>query len=160
MSGEFWRLATHPLVHFSDSHLLVDLVVFLALLVAGRSMLDRMSPFALLFIAMSSGIGSLLLDSELLRLGGLSAVNTGLAVLIGVRLMEAGDRSMSGLLLAATALKLGVEAAGADGLTRYDSPDVQTCAVSHGLGAMAGIVWHWGSHLNRISLRSLGALRG
>ena len=141
MAGEFWRLFTHPWVHFSRAHLVVDLACLLGLgIVAARRGLPLDWRGALRFFAVIglTGVTCLALDPRLDRLGGLSGVNVAFAVWLGCGLWSRGDRVVAWVLLGGLGLKLAAEWAGWVTLVRFDEPGVEACVLSHWAAAAWG----------------------
>ncbi len=145
MAGEFWRLFTHPWVHFSIPHLIVDLACLLGLgIVAARKGLHLDWRWALRFLAVIglTGVTCLLLDPRLDRLGGLSGVNVVFAVWLGRALWNRGDRWVALGLLGGLGLKLVAEWAGWATFVRFDEPGVEACVLSHwAAAAWGGVVY-------------------
>lgn len=141
--GEFWRLLTHPLVHFSVHHWLIDAAVFAAMAWAADRFAPSPSPggrgrwFAgLAVLAVSTGFGSLALEPALDRLGGLSGINAGLGMAVGLRLLASG-RSLGGALLTGAVLaKLLLESMGAAGLVGFESPEIRPLPLVHQLAVL------------------------
>jgi membrane associated rhomboid family serine protease len=141
MAGEFWRLFTHPWVHFSQTHLVVDLACILGLgIVAARRgvFLDWRGVLRFLAVIGLTGVTCLLLDPRLDRLGGLSGVNVAFAVWLGRGLWSRGDRLVAWVLLGGLGLKLVAEWAGWVTLVRFDEPGVEACFLSHWAAAAWG----------------------
>jgi membrane associated rhomboid family serine protease len=141
MAGEFWRLFTHPWVHFSRGHLLVDLACLLGLgIVAARRGLPLDWREALRFLAVIglTGVTCLVLDPRLDRLGGLSGLNVAFAVWLGRGLWSRGDRVVASVLLGGLGLKLMAEGAGWVTLVRFDEPGVEACVLNHWAAATWG----------------------
>jgi rhomboid family GlyGly-CTERM serine protease len=140
MAGEFWRLFTHPWVHFSRPHLAVDLACLLGLgIVAARRGLRLDWRGVLRFFAVIglTGVTCLALDPRLDRLGGLSGVNVAFAVWLGRGLWSRGDRVVAWVLLGGLGLKLAAEQAGWVTFVRFDEPGVEACVLNH----WAAVAW-------------------
>jgi hypothetical protein len=144
MAGEFWRLFTHPCVHFSRPHLVVDLACLLGLgIVAARRgvFLDWRGVLRLLAVIGLTGVTCLALDPRLDRLGGLSGLNVAFALWLGRGLWSRGDRVVAWVLLGGLGLKLMAEGAGWVTLVRFDEPGVEACVLSHWAAAVCvGVV--------------------
>jgi rhomboid family GlyGly-CTERM serine protease len=115
-SGEWWRLLTHPFVHVSRYHLLLDGVAVVSLLVslADRRALDR------ILLVVASGVASLcaasLLPGEAATYGlcGLSGVGHGLmagAAVLSLREEDRAGRRTAAIVLCIVVVKSLVEAA-------------------------------------------------
>ncbi len=115
-AGEWWRLATHPFVHVSWYHLLLDAGAFLCLygILAGHKLHRRL---VLLF---GCGTGSLVAtlwmmpEISHLGLGGLSGIGHGLLLVVGLdwafgKNVDAPLRRVGWLCVAAVALKSSYE---------------------------------------------------
>ena len=141
MAGEFWRLFTHPWVHFSRPHLIVDFACLLGLgIVATRRgvFLDWRGVLRLLAVIGLTGMTCLVLDPRLDRLGGLSGLNVAFALWLGRVLWSRGDRLVAWVLLGGLGLKLVAEWAGWVTLVRFDEPGVEACVLSHWAAAAWG----------------------
>jgi membrane associated rhomboid family serine protease len=139
MAGEFWRLFTHPWVHFSRPHLIVDLACLLGLgIVAARRgvLLDWRGVLRFLAVIGLTGVTCLLLDPRLDRLGGLSGVNVAFALWLGRVLWSRGDRLVALVLLGGLGLKLVAEWAGWVTLVRFDEPGVEASVLNHWAAAV------------------------
>ena len=108
--GQLWRVATGSLVHFSASHLLLDL---LTVSIAGALLERRGWALAPIVVASATAIGAavLLLAPQLTRYGGLSGVAFTLVVLYAIDCLTAPAplRTIAAIALALTAAKLGWE---------------------------------------------------
>ena len=141
MAGEFWRLFTHPWVHFSRPHLIVDFACLLGLgIVATRRgvFLDWRGVLRLLAVIGLTGVTCLVLDPRLDRLGGLSGLNVAFALWLGRVLWSRGDRLVAWVLLGGLAWKLVAEWEGWVTLVRFDEPGVEACVLSHWAAAAWG----------------------
>lgn len=148
--GEFWRLLTHPLVHFSAQHWIIDVAVFTALawaadrfaLVASSGRRGRwlVGLAALALLAVTTGFGALALEPGLDRLGGLSGLNAALATTIGLRLLAAGHWRGGTLVTGAVLAKLLLESMGAAGLVGFESPEIRPLPLVHQLAVLTVLV--------------------
>lgn len=145
--GEFWRLFTHPLVHFSVRHWLVDAAVFAAIAWAA----DRFAPSpsagrrsrsaaGLALLAASTGFGALTLEPGLDRLGGLSGINTGLGMAVGLRLLASGHWRGGALLTGTVLAKLLLESMGTAGLVGFENPEIRPLPLVHQLAVLTVLV--------------------
>lgn len=109
-AGQLWRIATGSLVHFSTSHLLLDVAV---VIVTGALLERRGWPIAPIFLASSTAIGAavLLLAPELARYGGLSGVACTLVAVYALDCLTVGGaaRGAGVAVLALTTIKLAWE---------------------------------------------------
>ncbi len=115
-NGEWWRLLTHPFVHVSRYHLLLDGVAFLALLwgLADRRARDRVA--LVTASAAASLLAATLVPGEVARYGlcGLSGVGHGLmagTAVLSLREDDADGRRVGAVVLCVVAVKALVEAA-------------------------------------------------
>jgi rhomboid family GlyGly-CTERM serine protease len=107
-AGQWWRVISHPLVHLSWYHLLLDAAGFL-ILYAG---MEEKRTTAKAFYLVGAGTGSLLLaillDPAILQQGlcGLSGIAHGLMAIAGLEMLRHRDsRTLGFLSLAAVTLK-------------------------------------------------------
>lgn len=141
--GEVWRLWTGHWVHFSASHLLWNLAVLLPV----GGWLERLRPGLLgrhvLVATPLVSCAILTLEPDLQTYGGLSALATGVVVLLALQQLRSAGASRwfwSGLL-ALIAAKIGAEVAfGRPGFVGYDSPAVRTAWSAHAAGAIAAVM--------------------
>lgn len=114
--GEWWRLLSHPFVHVSRYHLLLDGVAVVSLLLglADRRASDRV--LLVVASAAASLVAASLLPGETARYGlcGLSGVGHGLmagAAVLSLREEDAALRRPAAIVLGVVAVKSLVEAA-------------------------------------------------
>jgi len=141
-SSEIWRWFTHPCVHFSVGHWVVDLACFLGLAwVADRAGIRAGWRWILGALGVSGLTGStcLWLDPRLDQLGGLSGLNVALAIWIGGAAWRRGERTLAAALLGGLAIKLVGERLGMFGMVRFDQAGVEPCHLSHWVAAAWGI---------------------
>lgn len=143
VAAEPWRLATGSLVHWSLSHLLLDLAAF----GAGAMLVERRSRarLALLLVVASIGVGASvhLLAPGLARYAGLSGV--AYAVLVAAALdLLAGDetRGVGLAAVAALAAKLWLDVTASAPLL-VDAGDVVAAPVAHVAGSVAALALWW-----------------
>lgn len=137
LHGEWWRLWTGHWVHFSFSHLAWDLVV---VLVAG-TWLEWLSPgllgrFALLGAPIIS-LGLLALAPAMHTYGGLSALATGLVVLLALNQLQSrrSDHRWWLALLGLVLTRIFLDVLQPDPLlSRIAGTNYQTAAAAHVLG--------------------------
>jgi len=145
LAGQVWRLWTGHLVHYSASHLWLDLAVFVA---AGgwlEWILPR--PARWFYLLAPPAISAVLLAGEpsLERYAGLSGVATGVLVLLAL-VQWRRDRTAPGwfwpAVLALVAVKIALEARGPAPLFARFDPDVRVVPLAHlGGVACAGIAY-------------------
>jgi rhomboid family GlyGly-CTERM serine protease len=160
--GEFWRLWTGHTVHFSGSHLLWNLAVF----VPSGVWLERLDPRGgRVFLAVAApAIAGLLLvcDSTLLRYGGLSGLATGtLVFLAAIQLTRRDPREPVWFWLAVLGLvaaKLVFEQVSGAPLLVSDLGDVRTVPLAHLGGAACALGgWAWRFRALRRAAQSASA---
>lgn len=141
-SGEIWRWFTHPWVHFSVWHWVVDLACFLGLAwLADRAGIQAGWRWVVGAIGVSglTGMTCLWLDPQLERLGGLSGLNVAMAVWIGGAAWKRGERALAVALLAGLAIKLVGERLGVFGMVRFDQAGVEPSHLSHWVAGVCAI---------------------
>jgi rhomboid family GlyGly-CTERM serine protease len=153
LRGEWWRVATGHLVHFSQSHLFFDAIVFL---VAGSLVEFRNRRlFFLLGVATAVSIGvALLAFAPGMRFyGGLSGIATAMLFLSAVQSAEQkGLLRVTGVLVAVIVIaKLLLEALSDRSLfVRFDSPSIHPAPFSHAVGTLVATgVWLVSRHRAR-----------
>lgn len=137
-SGELWRWFTHPWVHFSVGHGVVDLACFLGLAwLADRAGIQAGWRWVAGAIAVSglTGMTCLWMDPQLERLGGLSGLNVAMAAWIGAAAWKRGERALAAALLGGLVVKLACERMAAFGVVRFDQAGVEPCHLSHWVAA-------------------------
>ncbi len=110
-SGEWWRVVTHPFVHVSWYHLLLDGVAFLML----YAELGHWRTRERLIAVTACGVGSLaaaMINSAISSLGfcGLSGVAHGLMAVSAIEMIRRGERRVGFCALAAVLSKAVLEA--------------------------------------------------
>lgn len=142
LRGELWRLWSGHAVHFSFAHLAWNLAV----LVPAGVWMERLAPLLLrLFLALAPAfIAAVLLVAEpqLARYGGLSALATGLVVLLALERLGAADREPRWIWLAVLVLvgaKLLVESLTGRPLFAPLAAGVRLAWLAHVLGAVAAL---------------------
>jgi rhomboid family GlyGly-CTERM serine protease len=160
LAGQWWRILTGHLVHFTGTHLAADLA---GLVVAGgvvaRNRRDGIGGL-LVFAALGTGLVLLAFEPALVRYGGLSGIVWALIGYLAVDGMVAGGAwrwlcaAALGLLLA----RLGWEFAGGGGLVVAGHAVVP---LAHAAGLVSGMVFHlWqsaGSLLEPVGCREKSA---
>ena len=138
-AGQVWRLWTGHWVHFSASHLGWNLAVLLA---AG-TWLERVRPGALIRHALGAtpliGFAILVLEPGLQAYGGLSALATGVVVLLALQQLRSPGtgRWLWAGVLTLVALKCGGDLLHlGPGFARYDESIVRTSTTAHAAGAI------------------------
>jgi rhomboid family GlyGly-CTERM serine protease len=104
--GEFWRLVTCPLVHFSGDHLFFNLLVFAAAGVLIERRRPRLFAHLCLAASLAGSICLFLLSPGMSVFGGLSGIATMAVVFLAVEEAGKGTRG-SFLWLAVFALTVG-----------------------------------------------------
>lgn len=142
-TGEWWRLATGNLVHYSPPHLLVNIAAFV---VAGTLIEARRLPyFAVLCLVAGIVIGLSVYVAEpgLRHFAGLSGIAT--AAVVYLCLFGLGDggwwRWLCVAVLAGVALKLGAELVFGFSLLSAAGPvPFRPVPTSHAAGALMAVV--------------------
>jgi rhomboid family GlyGly-CTERM serine protease len=137
--GAVWRLLTTHLVHVGAAHALTDLA---ALLLVGAAFAARFSSAGWLAIAALSGLavsgGVFLLDPDVERMAGASALAHALAAAGAAAALRAGDR-WAALWLALLAAKVASEQLGGP----VGPLSGRIAASAHLYGTIAGFVLGW-----------------
>jgi rhomboid family GlyGly-CTERM serine protease len=145
LHGQWWRLITCHLVHFSHSHLLFDIIVFLLAGVLIESKSRRLFAALLATSAVAIGTALLLFAPHMQFYGGLSGIATTLLFFVALPYAsQPNPRRVWGFVVcAAILLKLALEASGQAPLfARFDSPSVQVAPLSHAVGILVAIaIW-------------------
>ena len=141
-AGQLWRLATGSLVHFSTSHLLLDVV---AVAVPGALLeLDgRRIGTTVAIAAVTIGVAVLAFDPRVALYGGLSGIAFTLVVLCALHVASRRgiERAVGLVVLALTAGKLCWEMrSGAFLLVGSDGGAFVPVPVSHLAGSAVGLV--------------------
>ncbi|MQA40923.1 rhombosortase [Rugamonas aquatica] len=149
LAGQWWRLWTGHLVHYTPQHALIDFAVVLAAAVivvqlsATPAIGMRRLALALGWGAPFISVGMLLIAPACLTYRGASGIASMLVVMAGGALWPRAARSVRAalVLMAATLLaKIGAEAAGyAHGLSDLPA-DVVVAWQAHLLGVVAGAI--------------------
>jgi rhomboid family GlyGly-CTERM serine protease len=147
-AGEWWRVITHPFVHVSAYHLLLDGAAFLMLCADLRrwSVVRRLAAIA------ACGLGSALaaMISPLLQahgLSGLSGIAHGLMAITSLESVARGDsweRGIGWCSLAIVLIKAGVEAATGHALLSFLHFGLMgtPIAVCHAGGVLGGLLFY------------------
>lgn len=141
-SGEMWRWFTHPWVHFSVGHWVVDLACFLGLAWFAHRMRVRVDwrwIVGSLAVSGLTGATCLWLDPRLDQLGGLSGLNVAMAIWIGSAACAKGERPLAVALLGGLAIKLVGERLGVFGMVRFDQAGVEPSHLSHWVAGVCAI---------------------
>jgi rhomboid family GlyGly-CTERM serine protease len=99
LAGQFWRLVTGHLVHFSTSHLLLNLGGFVSLLSVLYRFKMRVSMLRLVLASGLMSLGLLVFAPNISTYGGLSALVTGLAVVFIMQIAQTKHRAVALFLL-------------------------------------------------------------
>lgn len=164
LSGEYWRLVTGHLVHFSPSHLIYNLLA-LGLAVG---LLEREAERGL---APALALGTLVIPLSLFALapeiqfyGGLSGLATVAIVLLGLRgLSQPGIWKVVGsLILAGFLVRLVVENRSAGFVfAHFDRQTLRSCPLGHATGALAALLsWSMPQRTPQVSRGSSSPLTG
>ena len=148
LAGEVWRLFTGNWVHFSASHLVLDLVV---LGVAGAIMESRRAacwPRVLLLSPWVIGVGLLVCEPRMSFYGGLSGVATAAVVCLALDALHSGfiARWAGATVLLLIAAKLAFEwGTGSALFVGTSGTEFVTSPLSHLLGGLSavGVRWLW-----------------
>jgi rhomboid family GlyGly-CTERM serine protease len=143
LAGQVWRLLTGNVVHLSASHLLYNLVVFVA---AGIWIERSQRPAYLLLISLTataSGLYFLTVMPQMARYGGLSGVVS--AIIVYLSLQEIGQGGISRVVwttvLALFTAKVGYEILFGQAVFAVSaSTPFEVVPVAHIIGAIAAIV--------------------
>ncbi len=112
LQGEWWRLFTAPLVHFSSSHLFWDALVFAGAGTAVEWLDYRRFWLACTVAAFLPGLYYLAFKPHLLVYGGLSGLSTGAVVYLALHRAKRGGWESAAwtAVLVLVAAKIAVEA--------------------------------------------------
>ena len=142
--GEFWRLISGHLYHYSSAHLWSNV---LPLVVVG-AWIEKKSRqwFAVgcLLIALACGASLFLFRPDMVRYGGLSGMLCGLLVYFGLGLSVEKNmlKWMGRFTVAVMVAKSGYEwHVGPDGLLNWDAHGFEVMPLAHLTGLIAGTVW-------------------
>lgn len=155
-TGEWWRLFTHPFVHVSSYHAVVDISAFLLLMSLLRGNNARRTA-----IVIAAGVGSLLgatlappAPLSLIGFAGLSGIGHGLLAQLGLDQWRRGARKLGTLLLGGVLLKALAELGlGEVVMSGSHLGDVGLPVVACHLGGVLGVLGLAG--LRRWSLATL-----
>jgi rhomboid family GlyGly-CTERM serine protease len=150
LDGQFWRLITGNLVHWSREHFWLDVGVFLIVGLMYERQLSWRYPWVLLGSALAVGCGVMLLAPELATYRGLSGVDSGqFAAVLCIEVMLARTERRRWLWLAPAALIFTVKILhectsgqmffGTESLGDIGVPT----PVAHAAGALAALVVVW-----------------
>lgn len=142
-AAQYWRLWTAHVVHFSWSHLLINLLVFVpAGIWAERLVPDRLRVLLLLGpIVISAALYGL--DPALLRYAGLSGVAAGVLVFLAVAQLRGGtpDRWFWRMVVLLVAAKIGLEyAMEQPTFARFSEPGMHAVPLAHISGVLAAVL--------------------
>ena len=142
LHGQLWRLLSGNLVHYSDTHLLLNLA---AMLVAGAIIESRdYRHYGLLLVtsAFTIGCAVLLLRPDITQFAGLSGVVTAAVVYLCLHGLYEGKvwRRLCIIMLASLCLKLGAELLFETSLEqRLDETVFLPLPLSHIVGALTAL---------------------
>jgi len=144
LAGQWWRLLTHPFVHVSLYHLLLDAGAFL-ILYCGIDYRSSTAKAAAASVCAASGLtAAWLSDAPIDTLGmcGLSATAHGLMALTALQRIDRGEESAAGIVsLVLVAAKSTAEAV--TGQVMFDFVHMDLCgsplAVCHLGGVLGGV---------------------
>jgi rhomboid family GlyGly-CTERM serine protease len=142
-NGEWWRLLTGHLVHFSFSHLAFDLTVF-----AGAGWLierQRRSQFVAVLLCSAFAVGTAILwfAPEMRFYGGMSGVAMAMVCFVAWRLaaLQGTARIMGIVVLLMVAAKLiGENRMSQPLFANFGSAEIEVASIAHVAGALVGII--------------------
>lgn len=146
--GEIWRAWTGHLVHFGWPHFLVDTGLWLIL----GWMLERRQPrLTLTAVACMPPFISFVLfifDPEMMRYGGLSAVNLGLLIMLALQGWQRDWRDWfwpAVLVIYVAEVVFEIMSGGTGGgMIQFDDPSVKVATSAHlASAAYALVAWVW-----------------
>ena len=144
--GELWRIITAPLVHFSLSHFIYNVLVFSA---AGW-LIERSGArglwFVYAFAALSPGLMFLWTSPELIRYGGLSGLATGGVTYLSLyKARQAGkDKFLWLAILMFVVIKIIFEIVTSKPLFVHGDLPFRVLPATHVLGCIGAIAtWMW-----------------
>jgi rhomboid family GlyGly-CTERM serine protease len=146
LHGEWWRLWSAHLVHFSMTHALIDAATLFAIGLLAELEFGSRRIASLLFAGaclISSGL--LFASPALLEYRGASAIAVMLAVAVGISRWrsQTSTRVILGILMGCLIAKIGFDAIGMSA-TLTDLPDhVRVAWQAHLLGAVLGGFWYF-----------------
>ncbi|HUS35103.1 MAG TPA: rhombosortase [Verrucomicrobiae bacterium] len=136
LGGEFWRLSTGHFVHLSREHLVWDVAAFAMIGASIEGKEIRRFGLLCLIAPWLISICSLVLEPQMNRYAGLSALAMAALVFFALR---QNSRSVAGTVLALAAAKITFElAAGASIFIEAASPEIRVASLSHLVGALVG----------------------
>ncbi|MGA3006902.1 MAG: rhombosortase [Opitutaceae bacterium] len=147
VQGEFWRIWTGHLVHFGWPHFIADAGLFLIL---GR-LLEREHPVAsyvsLVGMPLAIAVAMYWGDPDMVRYGGLSAVNFGLLVFLALQGWQKNWIDWFWpLVISIYVLEVVVEErsrhGSGGGMIQFNDPSIRVATMAHVGGAVFGaLVW-------------------
>lgn len=137
LSGEIWRLFSGHLVHFSTSHLLLNLGGFAVLWMLLHQFKALPSISKLLFSAALIGLGLLLFAPAITSYGGLSGLVTMVAVLLIFELVRTRHRAVAIFLFSLLVAKIVRDFVQPDAQFIQFSTTTHTAPFAHLLGVIA-----------------------
>ena len=144
-SGQWWRLLTGHLVHFSPSHLIFDSAVFL---VTGAMIEDRGRKLViglLLTSALAISAGLFWLAPELQFYGGMSGVATAMLCFVAFECARGSGikRAVGVTVIILATIKMAWETQASRALfSIFDRPEIQLAPMAHIIGALvAAAIW-------------------
>ena len=149
LSGEFWRLLTAPLVHFSASHIFWDVVVFGVAGFAINASGFRSFWLVCSFATIIPSLIFLLSIPEIERYGGLSGLSTGAVAYFCLCSAHKSrkNRIIWLVILAVMGTKILIETTmGAPIFVQSERIPFRVLPLAHivgFLGALATIIWSW-----------------
>ena len=144
LQGEWWRLWSGHLVHYSPGHFLLNAAAVLPPVVLSRS-----RTFLLGWVTLAAPLLSILIlaSGTLDEYRGASGIAAGLWAIVAIELWRTGERSLATVMATLLAAKLVLEASGSVpwGI------GVETSVPAHYAGAVLGALGGWA--LGRIRRR-------
>lgn len=142
LDGELWRIVTAPLVHFSMSHLLWNVLAFSAAGWAVETTVPRGLWVVCIFSSITPGLLFLWTSPELIRYGGLSGLATGVvAYLCFCKIMKPSKvKAFWLLILALIGVKIMIEVITVGPLFVWAETPFQVLPSTHVLGCIGAFV--------------------
>lgn len=139
-SGELWRLVTGHLVHFSASHLCLDLCGFLLAAWHCSRKGYRHVPAVIVIAAVATTATIFLLQPDMARYGGLSGIANALVVYAVVRGFSEGEgtRWLSAAVLIVCCGNIGSQLLGSGTMLAVTDQPFVPAASAHLVGALTG----------------------
>ena len=159
LRGEFWRLFTGNWVHFSPAHLGCDILGFgIAGWLIESKGYKNLGPLCLL-AGLAIGLGLLILDPAVRIYGGLSGIATAAVFFLGLNGLEEGRlwRRFCAALLAIVSAKICFELVSGNSLFVNSGTEglLVPCPLSHLIGAIVAVVLYFCTQLQKSCVSKL-----